>query len=293
MSQIKIMTDSASDITREQEEELKIKVIPFPVTVGNEGYLERVDFTETEFYDILMSAPQIPTTSQITYMQFYEEFKKVFQEGFSELIYISINSTGSNTFNNAIMARDRLYEKHPEIKEKLTIHVVDSKSYCYAYGYAVVEAAKKARRGASSSEILAFLEDWFDSVEIYLAPYSLEFAKKSGRIPCAAAFMGELIGLRPIITLIGGETKVVEKVRGDKAIIPAIIKRAQAAAVPHTPYFVIRGMLQNEANELAEKAKKAFGEQTMGIYSAGAAISINAGPKIVALIVKGKNRRAQ
>lgn len=291
VTKIKIMTDSASDIPPAIEQEYGIRILPFPVTVGDDGYLERVDFTPEEFYDILLSAPRIPATSQITFLQFKEEFEAVHDEGFAEMIYVSINSGGSNTYNNAVMARDELYEKHPEWRKEFPIHLVDSKTYCMAYGYPVIEAAKKAARGASSLEILAFLEDWFDSVEIYLAPFTLEFAKKSGRIPCAAAFVGELIGLKPIIAMIGGETKILEKVRGDKAVIPALIKRAAAAAVPHTPYIAVRGMLKPEADELFERAKRAFGAEAVGIYPAGAAIAINAGPKMVALIVKGKNRK--
>lgn len=285
------MTDSASDIPVEQELEYGIKILPFPVTVGDDGYLERVDFTNEEFYDILLSAPKIPTTSQITMTQFYDEFKAVRAEGFRELIYVSINGGGSNTYASACMARDRLYEKHPEFREDFTIHLVDSKTYCSAYGYPVVEAAKKAARGASSTEILAFLEDWFDSVEIYLAPYTLEFAKKSGRIPCAAAFVGELIGLKPIISMIDGKTTILEKVRGDKAVVPALLKRACDAAVPETPYLVVRGMLEPEAQDLIDKARKRFGREPASVCKAGAAITINAGPKIVALIVKGRNRR--
>lgn len=290
---IKLMTDSACDIPAELEAKYDIRILPFPVTVGDDGYLERVDFTPAEFYDILLSSPTIPTTSQITTPRFCEEFEAVQKEGYDELIFVSINGGGSNTYNSAVMARDQLYEAHPEWKESFPIHLVDSKTYCMAYGYPVIEAAKKAQKGASSAEILAYLEDWFDSVEIFLAPYTLEFAKKSGRIPCAAAFIGELIGLKPIIWMVDGKTQILEKVRGEKAVIPALLRHAKEAAVPHTPYIVIKGMLEPQAQELAEKAKKNFGLEAVGVFPAGAAIAINAGPKIVALIVKGKRRHSE
>lgn len=291
MTKIKLMTDSASDIPEALEREYDIKILPFPVTVGNDGYLERVDFTPEEFYDILLSAPKIPATSQITMIRFQEEFEAIQKQGFAELIYVAINSGGSSTYANALMARDELYELHPDWQESFQIHVVDSKTYSAGYGYPVVESAKKAARGASSAEILAYLEDWFDSVEIYLACYTLEFAKKSGRIPCAAAFVGELIGLKPIIAMIGGDTKILEKVRGDKAVVPALMKHAFSSAVPATPYLEVRGMLKAEADDLFEKSKKQLGYEAAGAVQAGAAISINAGPKIVALVVKGQNRK--
>jgi len=293
VAKIKIITDSASDIPKEAEEEYGIEILPFPVTVGNDGYLERVDFTAEEFYDILLSAPKIPSTSQITSIRFKEAFEAAHEAGYTEIISVSINGGGSSTYNNAIMAREELYEKHPAWREEFPIHLVDSKTYCMAYGYPVIEAAKKAAKGVPSGEILAYLEDWFDSVEIYLAPLTLEFAKKSGRIPCAAAFVGELIGLKPIIAMIDGKTEILEKVRGEKAVIPALIKRSAAAAVPHTPYILVRGMEKPIAEELMEKARRQLGWEPVGLYPAGAAISINAGPKIVATIVKGRNRKVR
>lgn len=290
-SKIKIMTDSASDIPPRQEEELEIRILPFPITVGDDGYLERVDFTAEEFYDILASAPKIPTTSQITAPQFCDEFSAIQKKGYDEVIYISICGVGSNTYNSAVMAREQLYAAHPEWKETFRIHLVDSGSYSLGYGYPVMEAARKAQRGASSEEILAYLEDWFDSVEIYLAPYTLEFAKKSGRIPCAAAFVGELMGLKPIISMIDGKTTILEKVRGEKAVIPALLRHAQATATPHTPYCVVGAALPEETGKLAAQMEKTMGWAPAGVYQAGAAIVINAGPKMVALVVKGKNRK--
>lgn len=289
MNKIKIMTDSACDIPKDLEAQLNIKILCFPITVGDQGYIERVDFTNEEFYNILMTSPKIPVTSQITQMQFVQEYSNILAEGYTELIYVPINGTGSNTMNSAIMARTEFYETHGE--DALKIHIVNSKTYTIAYGYPVMEAAKKVSKGASSAEIVAYLEDWFDSVEIYFAPYTLEFVKKSGRVSCAAAFAGELIGLRPIISIIDGKTKIEEKVRGDKSIIPALLKYAKAKAVPQTPYITLSSMLVDEANSLAEQAKKMFGYETVGTFPAGAAITINAGPKVIAIIVKGKNRK--
>lgn len=293
MDRIKIMTDSASDIPKELEKQYDIRILSFPVTVGDKGYLERVDFTNEEFYEILQNAPKIPVTSQITVFQFEEEFKTFFEQGYAELIYVSIYSGGSSTYNNAVMAKEQFYESHPEAKTQFKIHLVDSKAYTMAYGYPVVEAAKKAQRGASSDEIVAYLEDWFDSVEIYFAPYTLEFVKKSGRVPAAAAFVGELIGLRPIISIIDGETKVIEKVRGDKAILPALFKHAKERIIPQTPYMLVRSTKNEECAELAAQLKKQFGYEAVGQFDIGAAISINAGPKVVGVIVKGQNRRAK
>ena len=107
---------------------------------------------------------------------------------------------------------------------KLEIHIVDSGTYSLAYGWPTMQAAKMAKSGKSVEEILLWLEDYFSSVEIYLGCYTLEYAKKSGRISAAAAFVGDVLGLRPIIAMIGGGTKVVDKVRGEKNVAPRLLQ---------------------------------------------------------------------
>lgn len=290
MNKIKLMTDSASDIPIELEQELDIRILSFPLTVGDKGYIERVDFTNDEFYQLLLDTPKIPATSQITSIQFEQEFQEIYQQGYHELIYVSINAKGSNTYNSALMAKDGFFEKNPDAKEKFQIHILDGKTYTMAYGYAVVEAAKKAQKGASSVEILGFIQDWLDSVVVYFSPLKLDFAKKSGRISCAAAFVGELIGLKPIIRIMDGEMEIVTKVRGEKALIPALIQKAQETMVPQTPYFMVKGFSEKEGGDLVQAAKKQLGYDGIDIYPVGAAIAINAGPQVIGIIVKGENR---
>ncbi|MDF2566781.1 MAG: domain protein DegV family, partial [Oscillospiraceae bacterium] len=170
MQKIKIITDSACDIPKEYEKELDIQIIPFSIAVDDKSYLERVDFTNQEFYDILESSPRIPVTAHITSVQFNEIFEKSYRDGYTDVILITINSKGSNTYDAALIGKDLFYQENQEAFSKINIHIIDSLNYTLAYGYPVIEAAKKVQKGASSDEIVAFLEDWFASVEIYFAP---------------------------------------------------------------------------------------------------------------------------
>ena len=173
MRKIKIVADSACDIPKELEERYGIRILPFSIAVGDESYTERRDFTNEEFYRILATSPRLPTTSQYTAMQFLEAYEEIWREGYTDVIYVSINSKGSATYGNSLMAREEFFETHPEAREHFSIYAVDSRNYTIAYGYPVVEAAKKAEKGASPEEIVAYLEDWFSCCRIYFAPYSL------------------------------------------------------------------------------------------------------------------------
>lgn len=287
MTKYKLITDSGCDIPLDMANELDIDILHFPIIIGDRECFTGVDFSNEEFYNILMNESRIPTHSQITAIQFVEKYKEYAQQGIEDIIYVSINSKGSSTYSNAVTAISMFFDENPEYTDKVNITVIDSKAYSIAYGYPVMESAKRLKSGASVKEIINYLNDWFNTAEILFAPYSLEFVKKSGRVSCAAAFVGELLGFKPIITFVDGDVKIVEKVRGEKAIIPALIKHAKNKMIPQTPFICIKGCLEDEAINFEKEAIKVLGDNSQGIYSAGPVISINAGPKIVGIVIKG------
>ena len=91
------------------------------------------------------------------------------------------------------------------------------------YGWAVVQGAKMAAVGTDPDKVVAYIQDWLDHVRVLFAPLDLRFVKKSGRVSAAAAFVGDALGLKPIMTFENGESKILSKVRGEKNIIPALM----------------------------------------------------------------------
>lgn len=140
MRKIKIVTDSACDIPRELEEKHQIRILPFSITVGDQSYVERRDFTPEEFYGILESSPKIPSTAQYTAMQFTEVYEELFGEGYTNVIYVSINAKGSSTNSNAHLAKKQFFEAHPEADGEFEIDIVDSQTYSMGYGYQIGRA---------------------------------------------------------------------------------------------------------------------------------------------------------
>ena len=291
VQRIKILTDSACDVTREQEIDLDIKIMSFPVTVGDVGYRERVDFTNEQFYEMMDHSDTIPTTAQVTSFEFLEAYKEIYSEGYTHVIHVTISSTGSNTHNAALMARDSFFEENPNARGKLTIAVLDSLNYTGVYGYPVTQAAQKAQKGVPAEEIIAYLEDWFASGLVLFVPYTLEYVKKSGRVSTAAAFVGEVLGLRPLIKIADGVSSTLDKIRGDKNILPKLMEAALAEMVPHTPYVIIKGSMDDQPNELAALMTKKLGYPPADFCQIGAAVACNAGHKVAGLVIKGKNRR--
>lgn len=288
MNQTLIVTDSASDILPEHESCYGIKVLPFSITVDGKTYVERKDFTPPEFYQMMLSAHSLPTHSQVTPMVFASVYEEAEKAGYENLIYISINSHGSGTLGSACVARDSYLEEHPD--SRLKIYCVDSLSYTLGYGYMVVEAAKKAEKGVPAEEIVRFCEDWAKRSTILFTPFTLEYCRKSGRVSCAAAIVGGLMGIKPVITWTDGDSKTIAKLRGEKLVIPTLVKMAAERMVPKTDYCIIRGLRPEIADQAAAEMEKAVGYPPAMIANAGPVISINAGPDLLAICIRDKNK---
>jgi len=288
MSKIKFITDSASDILLQDEQTLGIQVLSFPVSFGDKTYLSRVDFDEEKFYEMLEAADEVPTTSQITVFQYGEVFEAAYNDGFTDVINTTINAEASGTYNSACLAAQMFYESHPEAEKTFRIHNIDGNTYTAAYGHAVVAGAKMAQEGKEADEIVAFMKDWVERCVIYFVPYTLKYASKSGRIPSAAAFVGELVGLKPVMRIADHKIVTNDKIRGEKKIIPTIVKKAVAEMEPGSEYIVICGNKLEDRDALEAAMTNAVGYGPAARYRIGAAITVNAGPHAVGVAVRAK-----
>ncbi|MCI9155799.1 MAG: DegV family protein [Lawsonibacter sp.] len=286
MALIKFSTDSAADVPVSLREELNIQVLPFPIAMGEQEYADGFDFTPEEFYDMLLAAPNIPTHAQLNPYVFTQIFEQAWQEGYTDLIHTSINSKGSATCANALQAREEFYQGHPEAKDAFHIHIIDSLNYTMGYGWAVVHGARMAAQGAAPQEVVDFIQDWVDHVRVIFAPLDLRFAKKSGRISAAAAFMGEALGLKPIMTFTNGESKILSKVRGEKSVISGLVDMCKKERRADSPYLIIRGNNLEQADRLLEACRQGLGGEPAIVFGIGGVIAINAGPNLIGLIYR-------
>ena len=286
MAGIKFTTDSAADIPAQLQQELDIQVLPFPIAIGEKEYADGVDFTPDQFYEALLAAPKIPTHAQLNPYVFTELFEAAWKAGYDHLIHTSINSKGSATYGNALQAREEFYEDHPEARDTFSIHLIDSKNYTMSYGWAVVQGARMAAGGAQLQEILDFMQDWIDHIQVVFTPLDLRFAKKSGRVSAAAAFVGEALGLKPVMTFENGDSKILSKVRGEKSVINTLVDLCRNGRRAGTPYLLIRGNNREQADRLLEACQQGLGEPPALEYPIGGVISINAGPNLIGLVYR-------
>lgn len=283
---IKIITDSGCDISTENAERYKdlLEIIPFMVTINGKSYADRRDIQPDEFYKILKEQQEIPKHSQITAIQFEEKYRELYEQGIRTIIVDVINAAGSQTFSNSQLAKQNVSE---DLKD-LTIYTIDSQNYTLSYGYPIIEACKKLEAGQSAESVAAYLDDWGKHADAYIIGFELRHMKKSGRISAAASFLGELMGLKPLIYLGGAKTEVIRKARGEKAVIDAAVETIASRIIPETPWCVVTTTRPDCEKEFIDKMTKKLGYGPAMVEKCGVVVSCNAGPEFIGVLTRGQ-----
>ena len=281
MSKIRIMTDSASDISYADEQKYAISVIPFPITLGDKTYTSRVDFDNEQFFSLMAQYDEIPKTAQIAPFQFQEIYLREAQAGVTDLILVLINSKGSSTYDNSVQAIELFYEEYPEYRDVLHIHSFDGMGYNALYGSPVVHAAQMCADGASLEAIMQYLTDILPRRQIYFGIYDLKYAAKSGRIPTAAAFLGTKLNLKPVMKIFDNGITTAAKCRGERNLVEKVAEMSIANMEPGSPYELIYGNDPACLEELRRLMVQQLGYEPAAVYQIGAAVAANSGPRVV------------
>ncbi|MBB6623282.1 DegV family protein [Clostridium gasigenes] len=209
---VRILTDSTSYIEKNIESQLDIKVISLNVIFGNESFKER-DIDNEVFYK-MMEEKGIPTSSQPSVQELYDEMEKVVQNGDS-ILCIFISSHMSGTYSTAHMVKELILESYKNAK----IEIVDSTSNCMQLGFSVIVAARAALEGKNLDQVKEIAEDNIKRSRFLFVPDTLKYLKKGGRIGSASALIGNLLKIIPILTVEDGVTTILTKVRTKKKAV--------------------------------------------------------------------------
>lgn len=199
----RIIVDSSTELMPELKE--KVIVVPLMVRIGNEEYLDGVNLDHETFYKLLTEKKQVATTSQPSPAVYEQIFKQVQEEG-DQAIVITLASKLSGTYQSACIAAQD-YE---------CIHVVDGTSATIGTSVLVEYAVSLVEKGMSIEEILRELEEKKKRILIVALVDTLEYLMRGGRLSKTAALAGTLLNIKPVISLVDGEIKVLGKARGSK-----------------------------------------------------------------------------
>ncbi len=214
MAGVKIVTDSACDLTPEEIEANNIAVVPLSIRFGDEEFVDLVDLGTVEFYDKMAESDHLPETAAPAPGKFAAEFAKAAQEGADAVVCINLSSQLSATMQSAQTAAGDF--------DTIPVHVVDSRSITGGLGMQVLGAAAAAKAGATADEIVEMVADWADRTRVYAALDTLDNLKKGGRIGAAQAMVGTLLSIKPLIDVSSGTVEEAGRQRTRKKAMVAL-----------------------------------------------------------------------
>lgn len=203
---VRIVVDSACDLTKMQAEELGLDYISLKTIFGEEEYLDGTTLSHEEFYEKLIECGTIPTTSQIPPYEFERKFREIKEAG-DVAVVITLSSLLSGTYQSAVIALEG-YED--------CIYLVDSLNVSIGEQNLVKYAVRLRDQGMNAPEIAKELNRVKHNICVLAVFDTLEYLKQGGRISKSAAWAGTMLSIKPVISVVKGEVIVLGKARGSK-----------------------------------------------------------------------------
>lgn len=199
----RIIVDSTADLIPEIKN--RVHVVPLTVHFGDEEYIDGVNIDHKTFYEKLIETDVLPTTSQATPDAFIKEFEKV-KEASESAIVITLSSKFSGTYQSAKIA----------VGEYENIYLIDSETAAIGVGILVELAFSLLDSGKSAEEAVQILEEEKKKIVIVALVDTLEYLKRGGRVSKTVAFAGNVLNIKPVLSVTEGNINLIGKARGSK-----------------------------------------------------------------------------
>jgi fatty acid kinase fatty acid binding subunit len=267
-----VVLDSTADFPEAPDRFPNWRVVPLYVLFGDESYKDYVDLSPAEFYARLRTAEELPTTSQPTpgdFLQTYEELS-----AYERIYSLHLSAALSGTYQSATTAASELGGK---------VRTVDSESASAAIAMLGLAVQRRLERGTSDDEIDGLIQRFREEAGLIFTVDTLEFLRRGGRIGRASAWAGQLLNVKPILT-IKREVIPVKRVRGNQKAMQEFVKEF-TATTQDAPSLKV-GIAHADAPERAEQLKKmVHGERPQAevevVTTLGAVVGTHAGPGTV------------
>ena len=293
MSEFVLTCCSTVDLTNEYLKQRNIPYVSFHVQLGEDTYADDMglSISQEELFKRMLDGEDAKT-SQVTVQQYLDFFKGFLEEG-KDVLHITLSSGISGTYNSACVAAEELKEEYPDRK----LYVVDSYAASAGFGLVIDTLADMRDNGADIEELKSWIETNKKRMHHWFFTTDLTFFIKGGRVSKTSGFVGNLLGICPLLNVdCEGKLAPREKVRGKKKVI----KRTLEVMLEHVQdgkdyagkCFISQAGCYDDARALADKIEEALPKLNGGvqIYEIGATIGCHTGPGTVALFFWGDER---
>jgi DegV family protein with EDD domain len=268
---VRVVTDSACDLSAALVEAMRIEVVPLSIRFGDEELIDREQLSPEEFWDRLRSSSALPETSAPSAGKFEERFRSLAERGASGIICINLSSRLSATMQAAQVAANAVREVCP-------IVVIDSRTVSMGLGALCLTAARRAADGAKLEEIVEDVLSRRDRTQLFGALDTLEYLKRGGRIGNARALLGSMLSIKPIVEVRDGAVEEAGKVRTRSKALNVLADKARSQ--PIDSLAVLHGQAA-DVDDLLALLAPVFPRDDIVTGLVGPVIGTHAGPGVI------------
>lgn len=286
-SHVRIVTDSTSDLPHDVRRRLGIEVVPLSVFFGDTRYVDGVTVRPRRFYELLESDEPHPSTQPPDVADFGRTYQSLAAE--HDVVSIHISSELSQTFAHARDAAGQVLSQLPAQRpsgEPVRLEVIDSRLTSLSLGMLVVFAARMALRGMGAEELTQRLPGLSERLYTLFVVDTLEYLAKGGRIGKAQAFIGGMLGIKPILSFEDGEVGAIDRVRGGRAAHPRILEHLKERFSGDRP--LLCGIAHAKAPVWADRLRRLIEDELpveeMILTEIGPVVGTHGGPGTVGVV---------
>lgn len=271
---VRIVTDSASDLSDDEAAELGIVVVPLSIRFGDEEYTDRVDLGVAEFYQKMAELDVLPQTAAPSPGAFETAFRKLADDGADGIVCINLSLALSATGQAAQVGAKAVADIVPVV-------CLDSKSITAGLGTMVLAAARAAHAGASIAEVEALIGELQPRTRVYGVLDTLENLKKGGRIGGAQAMLGTMLSIKPCLDLSSGEVAEAGKQRTRKKAL-AWLRLVLEEAGEIEQLAIIHGHAP-DVDSFVDSVADIIPREQIRVSELGAVIGTHGGPHVLGI----------
>lgn len=284
---IKLYCDMGADIPKNLLNKYNIKVLTMPISDGSNEYILGENIDKYKLFENMENGIKY-TTSQVSFKDFYDNFKKDSEEGHT-VIYISLSSGISGAFNTALMAKNQVLEEIPNAR----IFIEDSRGASIGYGLIVLKIAKFIEKSDNIEEIKKYIDLLVKHTNYIFTVEDLNYLFQGGRLNKTKYVIGSILNVCPILNINkeNGKLEMFDKVRGKKMLNKKIksILSEYLDVLKNQTLFILHGNCLENANTLKNYLSSELNLNNIKIMDLDAIIGCHTGPSILAVIYLDKN----
>lgn len=265
-----VVTDSSCDLGQDDIAPFNIEIVPLSIRFGNEEFTDRLDLSTEDFYQRMSNSTDLPQTACPSPGAFEQAFRNAGAAGADAVVCLNISSDLSTTLQSARTAAESC---------ACPVHVIDSRTVSSGLGTLVVEAAKTAAGGADVDAVLRRVSDLIPRTHVLAALNTLENLKKGGRIGGAAAMVGSLLSIKPVIDLTGGVVHEAGKARTRKRALQMLYERLSTAGRIEDVAVMHGGAA--DIDQFLDLIAPHFPREAIRIGTLGAVVGVHGGPQMI------------